>query len=288
MILDTIRAALPDMTPIHRKIALYILDHGQTVGLSSIYAMSETIGVSNASLIRFARNIGMTGYSDLKRELQGEIRHKLSPYEKIAMSELNTLPRETQMNKMFQNEVINLRKTLDGLNHEVLERIASGICGARRVFISGFGISRHLAGVFAYSLLSTLSKDVAVISGSVSDYTPLLKSFGEEDIAVLMTFPPYSAEGRHVASIARERGGRLFLFTDSARCPSYPLADAVVDCENNSLLQANSFVGLVAVLQILVNMICLENRESSIKERRFVMELQNQGYESVRNAEDEE
>ena len=286
MILERIRAALPEMTPIQKKIAHHILDHGQSVGLSSIYAVSEIIGVSNASLIRFARGIGLEGYSDLKRELQAEIRRKLSPYDKIGLSELNTLPRETRLRKMFRNELNNLRVTLDGLNPEVLERIAAGICAARRVFVSGFGVSRQLARIFEYSLLSTLSKDVVVISGSVSDYSPHLKSFGASDIAILMTFPPYSAEGGHVASIAKERGGRLYLFTDSASCPSYPLANAVVTCENNSLLMTNSFVGLVAVLQILVNMICLEDKDTSIKERSVVRELESQGYGFLGRGED--
>lgn len=285
MILEKIRETLPEMAPLNRKIASYILDHGQSVGLSSIYAMSEKIGVSNASLIRFARSIGMKGYSDLKHALQEEIKQRLSPYEKIASSELGTLPGEARLRKMIQNEENNLRRTLAGLELETLEGLATAICKANKVFISGFGVSRHLAHVFEYSLLGTLNAQVTVISGSVSDFTPSLKAFGPKDIMILLTFPPYSDEGLTVASFARKRGGKLFLFTNSAQCPVYPIADAVVTCENNSLLLSNSFVGLVAVLQLLVNMVCLKDKNASMKIRREVVEMERRGYESAKSPE---
>lgn len=287
LILQQITDALPGMTPINRKIASYILEHGQSIGFSSIYAMGKTIGVSNATLIRFARSIGLKGYADLKHALQDEIKHKLSPYEKIALSDLDSLPHETQLHKMLQNEVNNLRKTLDRQSLEALERIVSGICGADRVYISGFGVSRHLAGLFGDSLLGTLDKKVSVISGSVSDYVPTLKALGPKDIVVLLTFPPYSGEVLHVASVARERGCKFFLFTDSVRCPVYPFADTVVTCENNSLLLSNSFVGLVAIMQLVLNMVCLHDKKAAMKNRHSMMELETQGYEMIGRLEHE-
>ncbi len=281
MILERIRSALPEMTPLNRKIASYILDHGQSVGLSSIYAMSETIGVSNASLIRFARSIGMKGFSDLKRALQDEIKQAISPYEKIASSGLGALPRDERMRKLFQNESDNLRKTLDRLDYDALERVAEGVCGARRVIVSGFGASRYLAGILEYSLLGTLDNEVRAISGSVSDFTPALKSLGREDVVAHITFPPYSREGLQVAREARERGARFYLFTDSASCPLYAGADEVIACANNSLLLSNSFVGIVAVLQVLQNMVCLRDKKASMKNRSEVMEMERRGYEAV-------
>ena len=287
MILDRIRSALPSMTPLNRKIASYILDHGQSVGLSSIYAMSETIGVSNASLIRFARSIGMKGYSDLKRALQEEIKQRLSPYEKIATSELGSLPRDARLRKLLQNEVNNLRKTIDDLDFDALDGFAAAICEAERVFISGFGISSHLARILEYSLQGTLDNEVRAISGSVSDFTPALKSLGPNDVIVHITFPPYSPEGMHVASIARDRKSRFLLFTDSASCPLYPLADSVIACANHSLLLSNSLVGLVAVVQVLQNMVCLRDKKASMKNRSLVMELEKKDYEIVGKTREE-
>lgn len=281
MILERIRSAMPEMTTLNRKIASYILDHGQTIGLSSIYTMSETIGVSNASLIRFARSIGMSGYSDLKRALQEEIKHQLSPYEKIASSSLDSLPNNELIRKLFQNESNNLKKTIDRLDYHALSRIVDTIFVSNRVLFSGFGASRYLAGILEYSLLGSLDNEIKAISGSVSDYSPALKALGPSDAVVHFSFPPYSREGYHIAKVAKERGAHFFLFTDSAGCPLYPDAEAAITCSNYSMLLSNSYVSVIAVLQVLQNMVCLRDKKLAMQNRRELMDMELSGYEKV-------
>jgi DNA-binding MurR/RpiR family transcriptional regulator len=280
-ILEKLRTALPDMAPTAQKIALFILDHGQDAAFLSIYEMSAAIGVSNATLIRFVRGQGFKGYADFKHALQDDIRFTLDPYKKIAMSELDKLSNNEQLAKLVQNETNNLKKTLNDLDAEVLERIAGDIEKAGRIFLCGFGATRYFVQGFAHALRSTLDKDIGFLSGSVSDYVPLLKSFHSEDVLILCTFPPYSREGSHVATVAKERKGKVFLFTDSMRCPVTPLADVVVKCVNNSMLLMNSFVSLVMVLQILANMICLSIGEIGARERDGMYKLEQAGYKAI-------
>jgi len=278
MLLEKIREAMPQMPAMYQKIAQYILDHGQDAAFSSISAMSAAIGVSNATLVRFVRSLRMSGYAEFKRSLQAEIKSTLNPYEKITLTDLDSLLDDAQIKKLYQNEINNLRKTFDGIDRSMLRRLLDEMTKADRIFISGFGLTRHLVRIFEYTLQSTLEKDIFVVSGSVSDYSPVIKIFQRGDIMILFTFPPYSEEGRHVASLVHERGGRLFLFTDSAHCPVYPYADAVMRCANNSMPLANSFVGLAAVLQVLANMIYIKGGEKGAMHRREISAIERHGY----------
>ncbi len=261
-----------------QRIGLYILDHEQSVAFASIHAVSDALGVSSASLVRFAKSLGFDGYQEFKKEIQNEMRHRLNPYDKIALSELGTLTEEKRLHKLLQNEYNNLRSTFAHIEIKDLKDIAEGIRTARKVYVSGFGATSHIVKIFEYTLMSSLDRDVAVISGSVSDYAPILKSFEAEDTMVLMTFPPYSVEVRHVARIAKERKGRLYLFTDSAACPVYPLADRVIRCTTNSLLLSNSFVGLVSVLHVLTQMLYLEEKNLAVESRQKTITMQEVGY----------
>jgi DNA-binding MurR/RpiR family transcriptional regulator len=284
MILGKIREMLSGMPPNFRKIGSYILDHEQSVAFASIYVISEAVGVSNASMVRFAKSLGLAGYQDFKREIQDEIRHRLGPYDKIALRELDLLPEEKRLQKLFLNEVNNLRNTLDNIKLPELQAMAESIRSSRKIFTSGFGVTRHLVRIFEYTLLSSVSKEVSVISGSVSDYAPMLKSFTSDDAMFLMTFPPYSDEVRHVAKVVKERGGKLHLFTDSASCPVYSLADTVIKCDTNSLLLSNSYVGLVSILNILVHMVFLGSAESSIESRSQTLTMQENGYAAIQHS----
>lgn len=280
-ILEKMRETLSVMSPTSRSIALYILDHGPDAAFSTIYDISKATGVSNATLIRFTRSLGFRGYADFKHALQEDVKATLDPYQKIALSELDTLSGNEQFDRLVQNEINNLKKTLYGLELDSLGRIVQGIQEARSVFLSGFGVTRHLVQSLEHSLLSTLDKNIVMIMGSISDFSPSLRSFREGDVLLLCTFPPYSLEGSYVAKVARERKGKVFLFSDSLRCPSYPLADEMVLCVNNSMLLMNSFVGLVAVLQIIANLLCLKQGESGACQRDGMYKLEAAGYRSL-------
>ncbi len=281
MILGKIRKMLPGMPPNFRNIASYILDHEQNVAFSSIYTISAAIGVSNASMVRFAKSLGLEGYQDFKREIQSELKFRISPADKIALREMDNLPDEKRLLKLFQNEINNLKNTFDGIKVEDIKAMADSIMNCRRVFTSGFGATRHLVRVFEYTLMSSANKEVTVISGSVSDYSPALMTFTADDVMFLMTFPPYSQEVRHVAEVVKEKGGTLNLFTDSASCPVYSLADTVIKCATNSLLLTNAYVGLVSTLNILLHMVFLGTKDTSVNTLSQTFNMQEKGYATL-------
>ena len=281
MILGKIRKMLPDMPPNFRNIGSYILDHEQNVAFSSIYTISAAIGVSNASMVRFAKSLGLEGYQDFKREIQSELKFRISPADKIALRELDHLPDEKRLVKLFQNEMNNLKNTFDGIKVEDIKEMADSIMACRRVFTSGFGATRHLVRVFEYTLMSSANKEVTVISGSVSDYSPALRTFTADDVMFLMTFPPYSEEVRHVAEVVKEKGGVLNLFTDSAACPVYSLADTVIKCATNSLLLTNAYVGLISTLNILLHMVFLGTKDTSVNTLSQTFNMQEKGYATI-------
>ena len=283
MILDKIRKMLPEMPNSYQKIGSYMLDHEQSVAFSSIHTISRSIGVSSATLVRFAKSLGFEGYQEFKHEIQDEIRHRLNPYDKIALSELDILPDEKRLQKLFQNEYNNTRSTFSNIKMADLEIIGEGIKKARRVYLSAFGATAYVAQIFKYTLMSSLEKEVYVVSGSVSDYAPVLKSFSSEDVMFLMTFPPYSLEVRHVAKVVKEKSGSLFLFTDSAACPVYSEADKVIRCITNSLLLTNSFAGLISILHVLVQMVYLDEKESAAASRQKTISMQESGYLVISN-----
>lgn len=287
MIFDRIRKMLPEMPQNFQRIGSYILDHEQSVAFSSIHVISKAIGVSSASLVRFAKNIGFEGYQQFKKEIQSEMRHRLNPYDKVALSELDELSEDKRLKKLFQNEYNNLRYTFANIQAIDLKEIAQTIRNSNKIYLSGFGVTSHLVRIFEYTLMSSLDKDVSVISGSVSDYAPVLKSFANGDVMFLMTFPPYSAEVNHVAKVVKERNGRLFLFTDSAFCPIYSMADKVIRCTTNSLLLSNSFVGLVSILHVLVQMLYLDEKHIAVKSRQMTISMQESGYAEIEKAEKE-
>ncbi len=68
-------------------------------------------------------------------------------------------------------------------------------------------------------------------------------------------------------------GAKVFLLTDS-QLPVYATADAVVRCENNSLLLTNSYVGMVAVIQVFINMLFVSSEENLVARMKKVVDIE--------------
>lgn len=281
MVLAKIRDTLSTMPPNFHKIGSYILDHEQNVAFASIYTISHAIGVSNASMVRFAKALGLDGYQALKRGVQDEIKHRLGLYDKLVLQELDSLPEEKRLQKLYMSEINNLRNTFSKIQPQTIETMAENLRSSRRIFVCGFGVSGYLAQAFEYTLMSSINKDVLLITGSVSEYAPRLRSFNAKDVMFIMTFPPYSEEIRHVAQVVINAGGILNLFTDSAGCPIYPLAHSILRCDTNSLLLTNSYVGLVSILNILVHLVFIGNNDKSLEVRSQTLRIQEEGYTAI-------
>lgn len=61
------------LTKAQRKIAKYFIHNPERVGMSSSMEVARAIGVSDASITRFARAIGYEGFTDLKADIYNSL-----------------------------------------------------------------------------------------------------------------------------------------------------------------------------------------------------------------------
>jgi len=281
VIIEKILELLPKMSPVNKSIAQFVVENKSEIGFMSIDQLSEDIGVSKASIVRFAKLLGFTGYNEFKKSIQKEIRIKLRPYEKIVLTELDILPKEKQYKKLAENELNNLKESLSSIKIKEMVKMIEGIKNTRNIYLAGFGASTFLIGIIRYNLFGIVEKPLYTLTGSVSDFSMKIKTLTEDDITLLVTFPPYSKEGEFVAEHTKKKGGKLFLFTDSIACPVFPSADAAILCENNSLLLYNSYISPIAMMQIMLNMLLLDEKENGLHKIRKVMDVEMEGYKKL-------
>jgi DNA-binding MurR/RpiR family transcriptional regulator len=280
-----LKEALPGLKPTPRKIALCVLEDPQSVSFSSIQALARLIGVNEAAIVRFTRSLGFTGFAEFKKTVQEAIRTRLSPYGQIAMHELSSLADDRRLRKLIGYETDNVRRTLDGIRLGSVTRMVAGLAKADRVFLAGFGATRFIVELYGFLLTSNLGKPAIVITGSVGDFVGRLDLVGAGDVLVVASLPPYSREDLQVARLARERGAPVFLFTDSPRCPVFPLSDEVMACSSTSLLYTNSYTGLIASFKVLTDMWLLGSQKESSARMKALTDMELQGYEDLCGAQ---
>ena len=278
MLIDIISSRMGQMSPVNQRVAQYVLKHKEDVGFLSIAEFSELIEVSQASLVRFAKLLDFKGFNEFKKTIQEEIRQQLSPYDKTLSTDLGLKSENDQLTRLAENEITNLKETLTNLDIRTVLKIVEGIRSARHLFICGFGGSAFLAGKFIHSLETIMEKHISLITGSISDYTRRIALLKSSDAVIVITLPRYSNEVLLVSDLVKDTGASLYLFTDSAQCPLYSKADEVIFCHNNTLILANSYTSIIGLIQIIVDMIFLGNRDEGLRSVKKAHEIENKGY----------
>ena len=69
-----------------RLIAKYISEHYDKVAFMTASKLGATVGVSESTVVRFAMEIGYSGYPELQKAMQEMIRNKLTSVQRMEVT----------------------------------------------------------------------------------------------------------------------------------------------------------------------------------------------------------
>jgi len=140
--LTRIRSRLPNLAVAERQVADWVLQHSNDVVQSSMAQVALERGVSDTTVLRFCRAAGFKGYMDLKLSIA---RDMASPNQLIHDDIVEGDAPAAIARKVFMSHVQALYDTLEILDKDDLEKAASMIIGAGKIFIVGVGTSNPIA-----------------------------------------------------------------------------------------------------------------------------------------------
>lgn len=247
-----------------RLIASYILEHYDTAAYMTALTLGETVGVSESTVVRFATELGFSGYPRLQKAMQELVRSNLTSVQRVDVTRARMRDNEV-LDKVMSYDMANIRQTLAELDPAVFEASVEALVSARRVYIFGAGSCRALANFLAY-YLKMLLPDVRLVSASGE--TEMLEEMfpiNEEDAVIGLSFPRYSARAVKAMHFAHSRGARVIAVTDSQRSPIADFATYLLLAHSDMAALVDSLVAPMSVINALTIAISLrrmdENRE---------------------------
>lgn len=149
-----VRAVLPSLTPSAQIIARLILDDPATVARSTITELSAASATSEATIVRTARVLGFSGYSQLRLALAAAAAATRQGPDRLVPGDLAPDdPLSEVIAKVTRAEVEALEDTAAQLTPERLGEVVDAITGARRVDVYGVAASGLVAMDMAQKLL---------------------------------------------------------------------------------------------------------------------------------------
>lgn len=249
------------------RIVEYLREHPERIAFLTSAAVSREVGVSQAAVVRFARRLGYTGFTQLRdearRELHGDVR---SPAERFS-----TVEGQEDSGGRFDQDMENLLATQQLAGSKLLPA-AAVVARAESVYVMGDRDSLALA-MFLQRRLHIVRKRVHLIDPGFPDP---VSEVGEGDVVVACVFKRYSRLTTRLLALARERGAEAVVVTDGDRQDFLSPSDHLLVALTDSFRFHWSMVAPVALLESLVSEVAEQDPEAARERLRFTEEFKNE------------
>lgn len=263
-ILEAITEQYHSLTRSGRKLADYIFANTSGAQYLSISALAENSGVSEATITRFCKSLGLAGYNEFKLALAktDQVTDLGDPLDSSQPITSEDSP-HTIFLKTHAAIISSLNETLELLDESALDHAAEYLANADRVFCFGQGGSMVMA-MEAWARFSTASSRFVHIADShmqsmaISLATP-------KDIILFFSYSGSTRDMEDIMEIARSRSVPVILITHFPKSRAAEFADVILLCGyNESPLQSGSIaakMGQMFLIDCLFYSFCRQNPE---------------------------
>ncbi len=263
-VLSRIRIREASLGPSTRSIAAYVLAKPDEVVGMSVTELAEATGASDGSVINFCRQLGLSGFQQLKLSLAQEV---VKPVQFIHEDLQPTDDTATVCRKMFHAGIEALRDTLSVLDPGSIAAAVAIIKAASRIEIYGIGSSAPIAEDAQYRMLRIGLNAKVVVDSHIQ---AISASRTGPDVAVLtISHSGATHETLAATRLARAAGAKIIIVTNFANSPLQSLADVrlfTMSRETKFRTEAmTSRIAQLCVLDALVAAIALDDYEYSVE-----------------------
>jgi len=257
-----------DFTRSEQAIADQLRRNGIELAFSPAATVSRQLGVSEATLVRFARTLGYESYQHFQRDVQDEIRERLTSSSVSRFRRgANGSPRQHEVfAESLRRDLSNIEATLDEITSQTVAAAVRALVKARRVWVLGMRTSGGLAIFLGHALQFLLPSVRILSSGSDTQFEELLDTVPGDALLVVSLSRP-ARRVTQVAQYARERGLRIILLTDNPLSTLSSVADVRLVAESDSIAFIQSYTAATAIGLALIAAIGSGRRD--IVERRL-------------------
>lgn len=247
-----------------RKIAAYLLENFDKSLHSTLLELEDGIGVSDASIVRFCKSIGYTGFQEYK--INAAMQCVPEPRLYNPSLSVDDSPAEL-CNKIFAIESSALEQTKQELDIKVMNEVADLLINAKRINLVGTGGSAISARDFQHKLLKIgvraelqEDKDLQLMSASL---------LTENDVLFAIS---HSGSNLHVAEtidLAKKQNAKVVTLTMKSKNVVVEKADyPLYVVSEKTIFESESFsarLAQLAMLDCLVALMAFKNFDGSLE-----------------------
>lgn len=246
-----------DLSPHLQRIAQAALDEPNSFALETVATLAGRLGVQPSTLIRFAKEFGYSGFSEMQqvfrlRLVEGAPAYRQRIFEhKRQLEELTRDDPLAILNEFCDASVLCLEQLKETVNGDDLREAVRMLESAEHIYVIGQRRAFPISSYFSYGLirLEMRCQLLDFVGGMVPQQVATMRP---SDLLVAVSFAEYSEAVVEVVRDAQIRNVPTLTITD---VPSSPLAKHGTLCftvDNADVHQFKPISGAIGLVQSLI------------------------------------
>ena len=184
-LMKLIQMRFPRLSKGQKLIAEYILKNYDKAAFMTAAKLGVSVGVSESTVVRFAIELGFSGYPKLQKSLQELIKNKLTTVQRLELSS-DYITEGHALKGVLKADMENIRSTMEKIDYNTFEDVVNNIFAAKRIYIIGLRSSMALAEFLGF-YLNIILQNVKTVGYGISDIFEQMINVGEGDFLISQT-----------------------------------------------------------------------------------------------------
>ena len=208
-----------------QRVIKHIIDNPDDVAISTSGDLAKKLDVNAATIVRASKDLGYSGYNELRKDKQKNFKQKQSPYDIVLKSLEEKTGDSDIIKKSLLKDIEVLNETVAKISTESITKIAGLIFNSKRTYIIGFeSTSRSIAG-FMGGELRTYHPGVLEIMNINIFLFDFLRHCEPGDVVIGISFGQGMRLTVDALKKVQEKGVTTVAITDSEVSPLLEFAD---------------------------------------------------------------
>lgn len=262
-LLNRLDEKYPKLSKGQKKLTDYIKQNYDKAAFYTASKLGEAVGVSESTVVRFATQLGYSGYPEFQKALEELVRNKLTSVQRMEVT-YGRIAKDDILSAVLHSDIDKIKLTMESLDTKTFNTAVETILNARRVYIVGIRSCAPLAEFLKFYLNLICDDVVSVQTNSASEIFEQLMKIGEDDVIIGISFPRYSMRTLKALEFATNRSAKVITLTDSIHSPMTIYSSCNLIARSDMASIVDSLVAPLSVINALVVALCMRKQDQVV------------------------
>lgn len=246
-----------------KKLASCIMENYDKAVFLTAAKLGDMVGVSESTVVRFASQLGYSGYPAFQKALEELVKNKLNSIQRMEVT-YGRINQSEVLASVLQSDAEKIKNTMEQIDKDAFQEAVNTILEAKRIYIIGIRSCAPLASFLSFYLNLIFDNVTLVHTNSVSELFEQIFRINEEDVLFGISFPRYSMRTLKALEYANNRNAKVITLTDSMHSPMNLYSSCNLIARSDMASIVDSLVAPLSVINALVVALCMKKQKDVI------------------------